>query len=81
MKEEGRNTEVMQDAVGNVLSQAYEYSIEGRAIASADKIRTAIWKLSHARANRRTKKEMQQDIDEAVELLMEAKELINGRKT
>ncbi len=72
---------MMQDPVGNVLSTSYEYSIEGRAVVSADKVGKAIWKLSHAQATQRRKKEMQQDIEEAIKLLMEAKELINGRKT
>ena len=72
---------MMKDPVGNVLPTPYEYSIEGRALISADKVGKAIWKLTHARAERRKKLEMQQDIDEAIRLLMDAKELINGKST
>lgn len=72
---------MMRDASGNTLPKPYEYSIEGRAITAASKIQKAIWKLAHARAERRTKKEMQDDIDETTLFLMDALELINGRRT
>lgn len=47
----------MHDASGNILSKAYEYSIEGTAITAADRISKAIWKLTHAQAKRRTKRD------------------------
>lgn len=71
----------MRDASGNILSKAYEYSIEGKAITAASMISKAIWKLTHAQAKRRTKREMQKDIEEATKMLMDAMELINGRRT
>ena len=73
--------DMMHDASGNILSKAYEYSIEGTAITAADRISKAIWKLTHAQAKRRTKREIQKDIEEATKMLMDAMELINGRRT
>lgn len=72
---------MLTDPVGNVLPTAYEVSIMGQTTVAGSKIGTAIWKLSHASLKSRTKAEMRAEIEEAVELLMDAKELIDGRRT
>lgn len=71
----------MRDTSENIISKAYEYSIEGTAIVAASRISDAIERLTHAAEGNMCKEQIQEEIKEATKMLMDAMEMINGRRT
>ena len=56
----------------------YTISVQGRMDLSKDLIRKAKWELASAQAKSRTKKEMNEMINEAVKKIIEAELLLYG---